>query len=208
MTRALALALCLACAPAWAAKPSPLEQAEEALAGRAYGDALAIYQPLAEQGEPEAMVALARMHAEGLGVEKSPDAARDWADKARPLLIERAQQGDLRAHRTLGVVYGKGIGQQKDPAKAREYLNAALRLARERGGRGDAEALYVLGLFQLAGTATAKNPQAGIAALEQAGEKGHWRAQKLLVTAHDCQCMGVARDAAKAEYWRGKLNNP
>ena len=46
------------------------------------------------------------------------------------------------------------------------------------------------------------------AALEQAGEMGLWRAQKLLVTAYDCQCMGVARDEAKAEYWRGKLNNP
>jgi hypothetical protein len=208
MMRVLALALCLACAPVRGATPSPLEKAEEALGGRAYGDALALYQPLAEQGEPEAMVMLARMHAEGLSVERNADAAREWADKARPLLIQRARQGDLRAHQTLGVVYGKGIGQEKDPARAREYLNAALRLARERAARGDAEALYVLGLFRLSGTATPKDPQAGLTALEQAGEMGLWRAQKLLVTAYDCQCMGVARDEAKAEYWRGKLNNP
>lgn len=81
---------------------TPLEIAKDAAFRGDYAQALAVYQPLAEQGDAKAQFNLALMYREGAGVEKNRDQAMLWLDKA-------ATQGLAEAQFILGemMIYGK-----------------------------------------------------------------------------------------------------
>jgi hypothetical protein len=75
-----------------------LEDAVSALQGREYAKALGIAESLANDGDAQAQVLLARMHAKGEGMPSNYPAAYHWYKKA-------AEQGDPEAQFALAELY-------------------------------------------------------------------------------------------------------
>ncbi len=99
--------------------------------------ALRWYRAAADQGSPEAALALAEAHLAGEGVSK--DAARAFAYLALPLAA-----GDNRARTLAASLYVLGEGVAADPAKGRELLEAA-------AGEGHLGAALNLGIYHQSG---------------------------------------------------------
>ncbi len=185
-----------------------LEQAEQALGAKAFGDAHDLFLPLAQDGSPDAMMGLYQLYANGWGVEQNDAKAAEWAAKARKVWETKAKNNDPHAYKALGFLFYKGLGVAKDRGRARAYFGKAYKLAISLGMAGDADAQYLIGLFYTSGRYLQKDPLKGVAWLEAAGNNGHRKAMRLLAFIYDCQCRGIPRDNEKAEYWRTKLNAP
>ncbi len=124
--RAAALALALLAGPLPAAA-GPWEDAAEALVRRDYAAALAILQPLAEQGYALAQGQLGVMYAEGWGAAKDERAAVRWYRLA-------AEQGLAEAQHNLGGMYFLGQGVTQDTVRAYMWFNLAAAQGREKAG--------------------------------------------------------------------------
>ncbi len=83
-----------------------------------YDDAVADWEALARDGDPNAMSNLAVMYDLGLGV--APDAAR-----AVELYGAAADRGSVVAQNNLGIAYALGRGVGRDRAQAIQWLGAA-----------------------------------------------------------------------------------
>ena len=182
-----------------------LGEAEQALNTGAYDKALPMFQRLAEQGEPGAMVGIGRMYQDGLGVPKSRDAALNWFGKAVTIWNGRAKENDPRAYASLGVLFNKGIGFKKDTSRAKKYFRTAFDLAQPKALQGDPDAQHLIGMLYSSGKGVDKDVFAGADWLTKAGEGGNETAAKMLIHIFDCGCRGLPKDDAKAEYWRAKI---
>jgi len=182
-----------------------LGEAELALNTGEYQKALSLFQPLAEQNEPGAMIGLGRMYQDGLGVQKNHDAAISWYSKGVLIWNERAKNGDPRAYASLGVLFNKGIGFEKDTARARQYFRTAFDMAQPKALQGDNDAQHLIGMLYSSGKGVDKDIIAGADWLAKAGEGGNETAAKMLVHIYECGCRGLAKDDARAKYWRTKL---
>ena len=121
------------------ARAGALEDALAAYAKGDYATALAIWQPLAASGDPDAEFWLGALYDLGRGVPQSLDTASRLYGKA-------AQQGQANAQFNLGQMYETGQGV---PAEYRWAAAAAwYRRAAEQGYRaaqGNLGALYATG---------------------------------------------------------------
>src|ERR1700730_7790437 len=68
-----------------------------------YGEAFRFLSAAAEKGMPRAIVSLARMYAEGLGIQKDAGKAVDLYERA-------AGSGEFLAQIALGRIYSQGLG--------------------------------------------------------------------------------------------------
>jgi len=187
------------------ASANDLSEAERAIKSGDYAHALKLFKPLAESGEPEAMLGMGRLYREGMGVEKNSTTALDWFGKAATVWNERARAGDPRAWTSLGIMFNKGLGYKQDRAKAQEYFKYAFDVAQPRAFQGDIESQYLLGAFYMNGRGVSKDVYAGADWLTKAGEAGHKTAMKVLIHIFECGCRGLPKDDTKVEYWRAKL---
>lgn len=185
-----------------------LELADEAVAIGAFSEALEQYLPLAEDGEPNAMMGLYELYKKGWGVEQNEVKATEWVTHARKIWEDRARKNDPRAHLALGAIYHKGQGVEVNRRLSRDHLGKALEYAIERGNAGDPEGQYIVGYLYTAGKTRVNDPLKGIAWLESAATKGYRKALKLLVYLYECACHGVPPNEERAAYWRIKLNAP
>ena len=96
----------------------PLEDATKAYEEGDYEAAYSLFEPLAEQGSPEAQYNLVVMYRKGQGVPEDYSAAAKWCKKA-------AEQGYAPAQTSLGVMYIKGQGVLQDYAEAAKWLGKA-----------------------------------------------------------------------------------
>ncbi len=88
-----------------------------------YKAAFRLLSAATEQGASRAVVNLARMYAEGLGVARNlPEAIR---------LYEAVARSEPRAQLELGRIYARGLGVPADPEAALRWYSAAA--AREEG---------------------------------------------------------------------------
>lgn len=112
---ALVLMICVQ-----SAHTSPLEEADAAQARGDLAAALAGYQQLAEQDDPEALTRLAALHQKGEGVPRDPV-------QAAALYARAATAGNAEAQFNLGNMYlmGEGVPQDDDWAFT-WYRQAAL----------------------------------------------------------------------------------
>ena len=111
---ALAVLTSLA-APVWA----DYETGAAAARRGDYATALREWQPLVEQGHPQALIELGFMYANGHGV------ARDDAEALR-LYRRAAEQGAALGQFNTGYMYVNGLGAERDPAEGlRWYRRAA-----------------------------------------------------------------------------------
>ena len=79
-----------------------------------YDIAMALYRPLAEQGNAEAQFRIGDMYEAGKGLPKNYHTALEWYRKA-------ALQGHDGAQNSLGIMYSRGIGTSRNMAKALEW---------------------------------------------------------------------------------------
>src|SRR5690242_18246689 len=116
------VALCLLAVPAGA---QSLEERMKTAAGayerKDFATALAIWRPLAEQGNAEAETLLGAMYWQGEGVLRDHKQAAYW-------YLRAAQRGYARAQNDIGFMYGFGEGvPPKDDVQAYKWLTLAVR---------------------------------------------------------------------------------
>lgn len=128
LSRLLLLAM-FACTIADAARAGPLQDAQAAYDRGKYAVALDLWQPLAEQGYPDAQAGLGNLYLGGYGVVRDETAAMGWFRKA-------AEQGHESGQLSLA---GMSYGRKEYSAAATWYRRAAeqgnavaqIRLARQ-----------------------------------------------------------------------------
>lgn len=84
-----------------------------------YQEAFRLLSAAAEQGSSRARSNLARMYADGLGVDQD-------SSKAIELYCQAADAGEFFAQIELGRIYAVGLGVPGDPAEARRWYSAAV----------------------------------------------------------------------------------
>src|SRR6266581_8015528 len=92
------LTLIFACTLAAAAQAGPQQDAQAAYDRGKYAVALDLWQPLAEQGDPDAQTGLGNMYLGGYGVARDEAAAMAWFAKA-------AEQGHANGQFSLASLY-------------------------------------------------------------------------------------------------------
>lgn len=102
-----------------------------------YAGALAIWRPLAEQNDPNALFNLGQAYRLGRGVPADPKQAVTYYERA-------AKLGHIAAQGNLATLYYFGPPGTKDSKKAIEWFQAAAR-------NGDARAQYMLGVLYFNG---------------------------------------------------------
>ncbi len=132
------------------ARGEPLRDAQAAYDRGRYATALEIWQPLAEQGNPEAQVGLGNLFLGGYGVARDERAAMDWFRKAAdqgnalgqfglgslyygrkdygsaaPWYRRAAEQGHVVAQVRLGKMYADGLGVGRDDVQAFKWFAIA-----------------------------------------------------------------------------------
>lgn len=96
----------------------PLEDGLTAYREHDYAKALALWQPLADKGNPAAQYQIGTLYAEGNGVQQNDATAAQWFQRA-------ADQGDAAAQYNLGVSFAQGLGVPKDDAAAAKWFRRA-----------------------------------------------------------------------------------
>jgi TPR repeat protein len=92
------LLLMFACTVALPVRAGPLQDAQAAYDRGKYAVALDLWQPLAEQGDPDAQAGLGSLYLGGYGVPRDEAAAMAWFRKA-------AEQGHAGGQFSLGSLY-------------------------------------------------------------------------------------------------------
>jgi TPR repeat protein len=86
-----------------------------------YSQALRIWMPLAEEGDPDAQNKVGEIYERGLGTAPDYAQAAVWYRRA-------AEQGYERAQINLGFLLERGLGVQRDPKAALEWYRRASKL--------------------------------------------------------------------------------
>jgi hypothetical protein len=169
----VALALAMAGAPAEAKKkpkqaaapvppPPSVKQAVELWRAGDYAGAVAMWQPFADAGDPDAMFNIGQAYKLGRSVPKDSLIARDWYRKA-------AAKGHLPAEANLGIL----LFQAGDKAEAVKWLKMA-------ADQNEMRAQYVLGVAAWNGDGVPKNLALAYAYLSRSAAQGLPDAQSAL----------------------------
>lgn len=92
-----------------------LEEGIAAYTAGDYANALAEFQPLADQGNMDGQYFVGFLYHNGFGVKPNQPEALKWFQKA-------AEQGDPRSQYYVGIIYATGKGVAKDLQKADLWL--------------------------------------------------------------------------------------
>jgi len=189
-TAALALCAGLGVAAVWAADPSGLEAGRQAIFDGDYARALELLQPLAEQGDAGAQVALGAMHAQGLGVPLDLGTARGWFSKS-------AAQGNEKARSNLLYMADQFLYARNGAPRCRDALSIITELASLQYAAAYTAAGNLL--FEGCGEVAAQ-PAEGVRWWRMAAADGDPVAQTNLGVAY-ASGRGVEPDYAQALEW-------
>lgn len=128
-----------------------------------HAEAVKWYRKAAEQGHPEANLALAAD--DGVTQENIKDVL--------PWILKIAERGNARAQYGMGVCHENGIGVQKDPKLAVYWYRLA-------ADKGDAKAQYKLALCYGSGDGVEEDLDQAAYYLHQAAGQGFAPARQLL----------------------------
>ena len=176
-----------------------------------YAAAMAVWEPLANQGNRDAQFAMGVLYYEGHGVNKNLDEALAWfrkaADSEHPTAMfnlgvaywegrglsqsfaqavdwwERAaESGDVASQYNLGLAYYRGKGAQKDLDQARNWLTQAAE-------KGHADAQRVLGIIdeKVAKSQTAASSTSGASVASAANQAGSTEVESVMVQPAESQ---------------------
>lgn len=96
----------------------PLEEGSAAYYAQEYAKAAALWEPLAEKGDPTAQYYLGTLYGEGKGVTHNDATAFMWFKRA-------ADQGNAAAQYNVGASYAAGTGVDKSDAEAAKWFRRA-----------------------------------------------------------------------------------
>jgi len=148
------------------AQSTDVQRAIDAYNEGDYAAAMAVWEPLANQGNRDAQFAMGVLYYEGQGVSKNLDEALAWFRKA-------ANSGHPTAMFNLGVAYWEGRGLSQNFAQAVDWWERAAE-------SGDVTSQYNLGLAYYLGKGAQKDIDQARNWLTQAAEKGHADARRVL----------------------------
>ena len=148
------LALAVALAPIGHADAQSVKAGIEAWQKADYEAAVAIWRPLAEQGDADASFNLAQAYRLGRGVPVNLGAAQTWFERA-------ARKGHLDAQTTLGLLLFQNGNQ-----------TGGLRWLRAAAEQGEPRALLIYGTALFNGDGTARDPVLGYAYVSRAAAQG------------------------------------
>lgn len=152
-----------AAAPARATPPPPsVRQGVELWRAGKWDAAVTMWQPFAENGDPDAMFNMGQAYKLGRGVGQDKTTAQDWYRRA-------AVKGHLPAQANLGILQF----QATEKAEAVRWLKAA-------ADKGEMRAQYVLGIVHWNGDGAAKSLPLAYAYLVRAAAQGLPEATKAL----------------------------
>lgn len=139
----------------------------------------------AEQGDPEALIALASKYRLGVGVQKDIKEAKILERNAAEAYLSAALQGDVHAQLRLAQGYYNGSSLPKDDDEAMRWYKKALTSLSSNPDQGDGEAQYVLSnLYNygelIYGGVFPQDYREAMKWLEKAAEKGYVKAQGLV----------------------------
>lgn len=120
--KAIVRNLLAACVVAAALGPpaaaGPLEEGSAAYHAQEYAKAAALWEPLAQKGDPAAQYYLGTLYGEGKGVTQNDATAFMWFKRA-------ADQGNAAAQYNVGASYAAGTGVDKSDADAAKWFRRA-----------------------------------------------------------------------------------
>jgi len=167
-------------------RPTVAQGLAEAKRGN-YKGALAIWQPLADNGDAAAQFHIGYLYAKGLGVERDYGIAKIWYKKA-------AKQHHPSAAYHLGGLYLHGSGVKKNLKTAAHWLGVA-------GLRGHTKAANNLSqLYMTGGDGFAKDDNHALSWLMRAA-KGKDAVAAFNLGSRYLQGIGVYKDEAQALIW-------
>ena len=156
----------------------------------------------AENGDVLSQVELARKYEEGREVEKSPQEALKWYQKA-------AEKGYAEAQYQLARCYEDGKGTEKNLPEAIKWYQksagqgnvfAQFRICKYEAEKGDAKAMFNLAKCYDEGNGTAVNPQEAFKWYKKAAEKKYTDAYAPLAAGY-FYGKGTDKNLEKAVYW-------
>jgi cell division septation protein DedD len=152
-----------------------------------YAGAVAIWRPLAEEGDPDAAFNLGQAYRLGRGVPTNLAAAKTWFERA-------AEKGHVDAQTTLGLLLFQNGDQ-----------GAGLRWLKNAAEKGEPRALLVYGTALVNGDGVTQDPVLGYAYVSRAAAQGLAPAKEtlkqldqLLSVADRKKGLAAARTMAKA----------
>src|SRR4030095_2881182 len=119
-----------------------------------YAGAVAIWRPLAENGDPDAAFILGQAYRLGRGVPTNLAAAKTWFERS-------AEKGHVDAQTTLGLL----LFQNGDQAEGLRWLKSAAE-------KGEPRALLVYGTALVNGDGVTQDPVLGYAYVSRAAAQG------------------------------------
>ncbi|MEZ5527783.1 MAG: HAD family acid phosphatase [Gammaproteobacteria bacterium] len=143
-----------------------LENARAAYYEGRFAEALAIWRPLAQQGDARAQNNLGILYRNGEGVVQDYDLAREW-------LLRAAAQGWARAQFSLGMMYDFGQGLARNEQEAVRWYELA-------AAQDDADAAFNLAGLYSEGRGVSRNLEQAALWYGRAAALGHANAQNVL----------------------------
>jgi len=203
-----------------------LEAGRQAIYAGDYARALTLLEPLADQGDAGAQVAIGAMYAQGLGVPLDLETARDWFlksarqgnEKARSNLLYMADQflypegTERRCRDALAIITELAtLGYQRAYTAAGNLLYegcgevpsdpaAAVSWWRESAALGDPVAQTNLAVAYASGVGVAQDYSLALEWYRKAAEQGHAPGQYGLGVMHEYG-EGVEADPVAARRW-------
>ena len=165
-----------------------LESVKRALDQTDYATALKEVKPLAEQGNPDAELFLAKMYLKGQGVPKDPDQANKWFRQA-------AMKGNAESQFFLGAWY---LLPHRDIGEGLKWM----RLSAEQGNR---DAQLLLGKAYLQGELPRDPVQADMWLRLAAKDNLDFYGNELRVAEGQMTAEQIAQGKGLAESWKPKL---
>lgn len=135
----------------------------------------------ANGGRAEAILAVARCYAFGIGVKQDAGKAVEWYERA-------ASRGRVAAYWELGRAYASGFGVPMDENLAYEYFVKA-------ASGGYAAAMVDLGRMYITGFGAARDPERGAAWLTKAADLGNANAMIEMANVHRERLVPGSSDA-------------
>ncbi len=169
----------------------PLGDGLRAFEAGDYQRALALWKPLAEKNDPDALYNIGLLYMKGLGVKQDYRAAKQWFKQA-------AKYGSVDAAYNLGVMYKQrrfGYPSSKD----------ALYWWRQAAERGHPESMFNLGVMLAYGNGTKKDVPAALELWQKAAAKGNRNAIETLIKVYEQGLLGITPDPQRAQYWRKRM---
>lgn len=171
-----------------------LEAGRQAIYSGEYARALALLEPLADQGDAGAQVAIGAMYAQGLGVPLDLETARDW-------FLKSARQGNEKARSNLLYMADQFLYPEEGTARR---CRDALAIITELATLGYQRAYTAAGNLLYEGCdEVPSDPAAGVSWWRESAALGDPVAQTNLAVAY-ASGVGVVQDYSLALEWYRK----